>query len=322
MFNGAFRRFSKHTHRLCSSNFSATAKIGDNLARPLRSVLFTPGYGKHLKKVKRSIADCTIIDLEDGVAPSSKDSARSAVAKMFKEESVGNRMMTIRINGRNTEWRDKDLEEISKIERVDAIALPKVECADEVREVAEYLAKNSASKNMNLWGFIETPKGVQNVDEIACAHPMLSVLVMGTSDLSRDLQCLHTRDRLPLLYSLSKCIVAAKANKLQILDGVHLNLDDSSGFEQSCRQGKEMGMNGKSLIHPSTIAIANWFFGPSAEEVELSFRILEAMSEASQKGEGVCVVDGHLVENLHAENARRIISLHEAIQSFEDTADA
>eukprot|EP00611_Tribonema_gayanum_P023786 TRINITY_DN5080_c0_g1_i3.p2 TRINITY_DN5080_c0_g1~~TRINITY_DN5080_c0_g1_i3.p2 ORF type:complete len:303 (-),score=113.91 TRINITY_DN5080_c0_g1_i3:683-1591(-) len=291
-------------------------------ARPLRSVLYTPGFGKHLAKVKTSVADCALIDLEDGVAPSSKVAARKAVAELFQAGGLSNRMLTVRVNGLDTEWGWDDLKAVAKLERVDAIALPKVESPAEVQEVAAYLEKEGASQHTTIWSLIETPKGVQNVDAIAAAHPRQSALVMGTSDLCRELHCLHTKDREPLLYSLSKCVVAARANDLLILDGVHLDLEDSTGFEQACKQGKELGMDGKTLIHPSTVAVANWFFGPSAEDVEQSYRIVEAMQEAMARGQGACLLDGKLIENLHADNALRIIALHEAIQAFEESAAA
>ena len=160
---------------------------------------------------------------------------------------------------------------------------------------------------------METPRGMLHAEEVASSSPRVEALVMGTSDLAKDLQAAHTRERLPMITSLGLCLLAARSAGIAILDGVHLDLADDEGFEYSCRQGKELGFDGKTLIHPKTIEAANRIFAPTDEEVAWSLTIIEAHAEADREGKGVVVVEGKLIENLHVENARRLVAMAEAI---------
>ncbi len=192
--------------------------------------------------------------------------------------------------------------------------LPKVESADAVRQVEAMLDARGAGDRLAIWCMIETPLGVLRVAEIAAASKRIGGLVMGTSDLANDLRARQTADRMPLLTSLGLCLLAARAFDLPILDGVHLDLADDAGFARSCLQGRELGFDGKTLIHPKTIAAANAAFAPSPEDVAWSRRIIAAHDAAMREGKGVVLVDGKLVENLHVADARRLVALATAIE--------
>jgi citrate lyase subunit beta/citryl-CoA lyase len=204
----------------------------------------------------------------------------------------------------------------------DAILLPKVESAAMVRNLEARMARHGAPDGMAIWVMMETPLGILRAEEIAASSERLAVLVMGTSDLVKDLQAQHTPERLPVLTSLSLCLLAARAHGRAVVDGVHLDLQDMEGFEAACRQGLELGMDGKTLIHPKTVEPANRVFAPGEDEVERARRIIDAHAEAERRGEGVVVLDGQLIENLHVLNAKRIVALHEAIQARESGGGA
>lgn len=280
--------------------------------RPRRSALYVPGSNaRALEKARTLDADVLIFDFEDGVAPDRKVEARQQVTAALKGGGYRAEKV-IRINHPGTKLGAADLKAAAK-SGCDAVLLPKVETAQEVRDAALRLAAAGAPQTLGIWCMIETPMGVLRVQEIAFSSPHLTCLVMGTSDLAKDLRARHTPDRLPVLTSLSLCILAARAAGLPILDGVHLNLDDESGFVASCKQGAELGFDGKTLIHPKTIAAANAAFGPTPAEVTLAKRIIAAHAEAMKKGQGVAVVDGELVEQLHVESAKRTVALAEII---------
>ncbi|MEO3435399.1 CoA ester lyase [Inquilinus sp. CAU 1745] len=280
--------------------------------RPRRSILYMPGSNRRALEKGRSLpADGLILDLEDAVAPAAKEEARRQVLEALAEGGYGHRELIVRINGLDSSWGRDDLT-AAATSGADAILLPKVESADMVRSAEEALHAVGAPETLRLWCMIETPLGVLNSREIA-ASPRLEALVMGTSDLAKDLHAAHTPDRLPLVTSLGLCLLAARAHGLAIIDGVHLDLDDDEGFAESCRQGAEMGFDGKSLIHPKTIAEANRAFAPSPDDVARSHRIADAHAEAMAAGKGVVVVDGRLVEALHVAEAARLIALAEAI---------
>jgi citrate lyase subunit beta / citryl-CoA lyase len=281
--------------------------------RPRRSVLYVPGANaRALEKARGLDADGLIFDLEDAVAPDAKTAARDAVAASLAAGGYGRREKLLRINGLATPWGRDDLAAASRM-AVDGVLLPKVESADAVREVEAALVAQGASEEITIWCMMETPLGILRAAEIAGASKRIGGLVMGTSDLANDLRAQHTRDRLPLLTSLGLCLLAARAFDLAILDGVHLDLADDEGFTQSCRQGREFGFDGKTLIHPKTVATANAIFAPSKEEIAWSHRIVVAHEAAIQAGKGIVLVDGKLIENLHVENARRLIALAAAI---------
>ena len=282
-------------------------------ARPRRSVLYMPGANvRALEKGKSLPCDGIILDLEDAVAPDAKVEARKNVLEATNAGGYGDRELLLRINALNSPWGYEDAKAAAKA-KVHGVLIPKVESADEVRQVEAILVANGAPEDLAIWCMMETPRGILRAEEIASASPRLGGLVMGTSDLAKDLHCLHTPMRLPMITSLGICMLAARANGLAILDGVYLDLNDDEGFAASCKQGAELGFDGKTLIHPKTIAAANAAFSPSEEEIAFSRRIIEAHAEAEREGKGVVVVDGKLVENLHVENAKRLVALAEAI---------
>ena len=288
--------------------------------RPRRSVLYMPGSNpRAMEKGKTLQADGLILDLEDAVAPDAKAEARTRIGDAIRGGGYGRRELIVRTNGLNTPWGYEDLV-FAATSGADAVLLPKVESADMVRQAEQVLVASGAPADQRIWCMMETPLAMLNVKEIAGASPRLGGLVMGTSDLAKDLHAAHTRDRLPMITSLGLCLLAARANNLAILDGVYLDLNDDEGFEASCRQGRELGFDGKTLIHPKTLAAANAVFGPSAEEVAWSRRIIDAFQAAVAEGKGVVLVDGKLVENLHVENARRLVALAEAIESMDSAA--
>jgi citrate lyase subunit beta/citryl-CoA lyase len=280
--------------------------------RPRRSALYVPGSNlRALDKARELDADILLFDLEDGVAPELKEKAREQVVAAIARGGYDAELV-IRINHPATRLGGADLKAAARA-GCHAVLVPKTEGAQEVRDAALRLASAGAPPTMALWAMIETPMGVMRVEEIAFSSPHLKCLVMGTSDLAKDLRARHTRDRLPVLTALSLSVMAARAAGTAILDGVHLDLDDEEGFLAACRQGSELGFDGKTLLHPKTIAAANAAFGPTPAEVVWSKRIIAAHAEALARGQGVAVVDGKLIENLHVDSARRTVALAEAI---------
>lgn len=287
--------------------------------RPRRSVLYMPGSNARALEKGRSLpADGLILDLEDAVAPDAKATARDTIAQTLAAGGYGGRELIVRVNGLNTPWGYDDLR-MAAASGADAVLLPKVESADAVRQAEAVLRAAGAPAGQTIWCMMETPRGILNVKEIAGASPAVGALVLGTSDLAKDLHAAHTAQRLPMITSLGLCLLAARAYGLAVLDGVYLDLNDDEGFAASCRQGRELGFDGKTLIHPKTIAACNAAFAPDADEIAQAHRIIAAHAEAAAAGKGVVLVDGKLVENLHVENARRLVALAEAIGRM-DTA--
>lgn len=285
-------------------------------SRPRRSVLFMPGSNaRALEKARQLPADALIFDLEDAVAPNEKETARRQVVETLRQGGYGRRELIVRVNGLMTPWGEGDVAALASA-GADALLLPKVENKQVVDGLEGRMQRAGAPDSMSIWCMIETPRGVMRAEEIASASARLGALVMGTSDLAKDLHCLHTPDRLPFLTSLSWCLLAARANGLAILDGVHLNLEDDAGFAESCRRGRELGFDGKTLIHPKTIAAANAAYAPAPAEVDWSRRVIAAFEEAEAAGEGVVLLDGQLIENLHVEDARRIVGLATMIEAL------
>ena len=277
--------------------------------RPRRSLLYMPGSNpRALEKARDLPADGLIFDLEDAVAPAAKESARAVVAAALAEGGYGGRELVLRVNGSDTPWGHVDLAAAATMP-IHAVLLPKVENPDRVALTVSLLAEFGAPEGLAIWCMLETPRGILYAREIAGASPRLAALVLGTSDLTKDLHAFLTRDRLSLITSLSLAILAARAHGLAVLDGVHLDLADDEGFEAACRQGRALGFDGKTLIHPKQIAAANAAFAPSPEEVEWSRRIIAAHGEAAAAGKGVVLVEGRLIENLHVENARWLLAL-------------
>lgn len=283
--------------------------------RPRRSVLYMPGSNpRALEKGKGLPADALILDLEDAVAPDAKADGRREIAKALADRAgYGRRELVVRVNGLDTPWGHEDLGAMAKA-GADAILLPKVDGAETVRQARRVLAQAGASAELPIWCMMETPRGVLHAEEIA-DEPGVECLVMGTSDLTKDLHAQHTAMRLPMLPSLGICLLAARAARISIVDGVHLDLNDEEGFATACRQGRELGFDGKTLIHPKQIEPANAAFGPSPADVAWARKIIAAFEEARAAGKGVVVVDGKLVENLHVAEARRLVGLAEAVQA-------
>jgi citrate lyase subunit beta / citryl-CoA lyase len=285
-----------------------------------RSVLFMPASNaRALEKARSLPADGLIFDLEDAVAPDAKRAARDGVTQALARGNYGRRELLLRVNALTTEWGHADLVAAAGMP-IDAVLLPKVESADAVRQAEAVLVAAGAPEHLSIWCMIETPRGVLRSEEIASASTRIGGLVMGTADLTKDLRARHTQDRLPLLTSFGLCLLAARAVGVAILDGVHLDLADDEGFLAACRQGRELGFDGKTLIHPKMIAAANSVFAASPEEVAWARRIIAAHSEAIAAGKGIVLVDGKLVENLHVRSAHRTVALAEAIASL-DHAD-
>ena len=285
-------------------------------ARPRRSVLYMPGSNaRALEKGRGLPADALILDLEDAVAPDAKDLARNQIAAAVAQGGYGAREIIVRVNGLDTPWGQEDVKAIAA-SGADAILLPKVESAAMVQELEALMVGAGAPAEMAIMCMMETPLGILKAEEIAGASPRLSCLVMGTSDLVKDLQAAHTPERLPVLTSLSLCVLAARAHGLAVVDGVHLDLQDDEGFAAACRQGRDLGFDGKTLIHPKTVAAANEAFAPGAEEIAWSQKIIAAHQEAAAAGKGVVVVDGKLIENLHVESAQRTVALAEKIEEL------
>ena len=288
--------------------------------RPRRSFLFSPGSNaRALDKGRTLAADGLIFDLEDGVAPEAKEMARRQIAQAIDAGGYGRREMVVRINGLGTEWFEADIAAVAAM-AADALLVPKVDDGATVVEVARRMEAAGAPETMAIWCMIETARGVLNAPRIAAASPRLGAFLVGAADLSKDLRALHTPDRLPLLVSIELCILAARANGLAILDSPFFDISDDAGFERSCRQGRELGFDGKTLIHPRTIAGANAAFGPSEDELAWGRRIIAAHDEAAAEGKGVTVVDGRLIEGLHVAEARELIALADAIAEMEGAA--
>lgn len=285
--------------------------------RPRRSVLYMPGSNaRALDKAKTLPADALILDLEDAVAPEQKALAREQVCTAVTTGGYGGRELIIRTNGLDTPWGKDDLVAAAKA-GPDAVLLPKVESAAQVQAAEALLKASGAPDKTAIWCMMETPKGILHAEEIASASKRLAVFVMGTSDLVKDLNAQHTPLRLPVITSLGLCLLAARAYGLSILDGVYLDLDDEAGFEAACKQGLELGFDGKTLIHPKTIDAANRIFAPSETEVARAHKIIAAFEQASKEGKAVVVVDGKLVENLHVEQAKKLAALADAIAKLQ-----
>lgn len=296
-----------------------TSSSNSGRMRPRRSMIYMPSSNaRALEKAKTLSADGLIFDLEDAVAPDAKSSARAAAVAATKSGAYGKREVLIRVNGLDTEWITDDMNAFAG-SGADGIVLPKVNSADDVQRADQMLRAAGAPADLPLWAMMETPRGIIAAAEIA-ACSRLSGMIAGTADLAKDLHCTHPSDRWPMLSALQACVLAARAYDRWILDGVHVDLEDSDGFEAVCRQGKALGFDGKTLIHPKQIATANTVFAPSASDVERARRLVGAHKEALAAGKGITVVDGRLVESLHVLEAERLIAAAEMISDLEQGA--
>ncbi|WP_435202897.1 HpcH/HpaI aldolase/citrate lyase family protein [Janibacter sp. GS2] len=279
--------------------------------RPRRSVLYMPSSNaRALDKAKTLPVDALILDLEDAVGPDDKPAAREAACAAVQSGEYGDRELTIRVNGIGTRWHDDDLAAASQAGPA-GIVVPKVNTADEVRALVAAMESAGAPEHTTLWAMIETPAAIFNVREIARASDRLAVLVMGTNDLVKELQADHVPGRAPLLTSLSWALLGARESGIAVLDGVYNAVKDLEGFTRECEQGRDMGFDGKTLIHPGQVEVCNSTFAPSEEAVEEAKGILAAWEDGA--GTGVVTFNGKMIENLHVDIARRVLSTHEAI---------
>jgi citrate lyase subunit beta/citryl-CoA lyase len=281
--------------------------------RPRRSVLYMPGSNpRALEKAKTLSADVLVLDLEDAVSVERKLEARDLIVAALRGGGYGKRELVVRVNGLETPWGADDIRAMATL-GADAICLPKVETVQQVQQAARLLDAAGAPDSLKIWIMAETPQGVLNIQACAAAHPRLTAIMMGTSDLAKELRVPHSASRAGFLTSLGLCVLAARANNLDIIDGVHIDLDDDEGLLAVCRQGRELGFDGKSLIHPKQLDAANELFAPSASDVERAKKIIEAWKDAEAQQLGVVLVDGKLVEALHVEEAKRVLTIVEAI---------
>lgn len=279
------------------------------LSCPLRSVLYIPASKpRALDKARGLPVDAIIFDLEDAVSVDEKVASRAILAEALAAGGYGTRLKIVRINAFDTEWGRADAKAAAEM-GADAILLPKVSTPADLDALAEITA------DIPLWAMMETPLGMLNAAAIA-GHPKLQGMVMGTNDLAKELQTRHRADRLPLQAGLGLCLLAAKANGLVIVDGVYNAFKDDEGLKVECDQGRDMGFDGKTLIHPAQVDVTNTAFSPSEAEVELARRQIEAFNEVEASGQGVAVVDGKIVENLHVATARDTLAKVEAIAAL------
>lgn len=279
------------------------------LTRPLRSVLYIPGSKpRALEKARGLACDAIIFDLEDAVSPDEKESARETLAAALAAGGYGPRLRVVRINALDTEWGAEDARAAAAM-KPDAILLPKVGNPGDLEALAEITG------DIPLWAMMETPGAMLNAAAIA-GHRQLQAMVMGTNDLAKDLQTRFRPDRLPLMTGLGLCLLAAKAQGVAIVDGVYNAFKDEEGLRAECAQGRDMGFDGKTLIHPAQLEIANELFSPSAEDVDLARRQIEAYEAVIASGQSVAVVDGKIVENLHVATARETLAKMEAIEAL------
>jgi len=287
--------------------------VSDAILRPRRSVLYMPGANERaLEKAKSLPADALILDLEDAVAPDAKADARKRVAAAAASGEYGYREVTIRVNGPGTAWHADDLRAAAEA-GPDAVVVPKVDSADTVREVERALEAAGAPDRTAIWAMVETPRAMLDARAVAAASERLTVLVMGTNDLAKELHAEHVPGRAPLLTGLSLALLAARDTGKAILDGVYNDVKNAEGFEAECVQGRQFGFDGKTLIHPSQVEPCNRAFAPSADQIAHARKVIDAFDEATREGRGVVTVDGRMIENLHVEDARRILAVAEAI---------
>ncbi|MDZ4740124.1 MAG: CoA ester lyase [Alphaproteobacteria bacterium] len=279
--------------------------------RPRRSVLYMPGSNaRALEKAATLPADALILDLEDAVAPESKELARSQVCAAVKARRFGKREITIRVNGLDTPWGHDDMEQ-AVAAGPDAILVPKIDSATDVAHAHQHMV--DAAPACALWLMIETPRAIFNANAIAEAGGRLACFVMGTNDLVKELRAKHTPGREALLASLNISVLAARAHKLAVIDGVYNDIADAPGFEAVCRQGRALGFDGKTLIHPSQIERCNAAFSPDPAEVLDARAILAAFALPENQGKGTIALNGRMIELLHAEIARQTVALADAI---------
>lgn len=280
---------------------------------PRRSVLYMPSSNaRALEKAKTLPVDALILDLEDAVAPADKPAARDAACAAVTSGEYGERELTIRVNAIGTQWHDDDMTAVAQAGPA-GVVVPKVSSADEVRRLVAALEAAGAPESTRLWAMVETPTAVLDVREIARASDRLAALVIGSNDLVKELQADHVPGRAPLLTALSWSLLAAREAGVAILDGVYNDVRDAEGFRAECEQGRDLGFDGKTLIHPGQVEVCNEVFAPSAEAVEDAKGVLAAWEEGA--GSGVVTYGGKMVEQLHVDVAQRVLATHEVISA-------
>ncbi|TYL49748.1 CoA ester lyase [Nocardioides sp. BGMRC 2183] len=283
--------------------------------KPLRSVLYMPSSNERaLEKAKTLPADAIIFDLEDAVAPDAKPAAREAAAAAVRSGAYGRRQLIIRVNGIGTEWHEADLAAAAQA-GPDVVLVPKVNSADEVQQLVASLEAAGAPERTKLWAMVETPIAMLNALSIAQASDRLTGFVMGTNDLVKELYAEHVPGRQPVITGLGLALLAARAAGIVIIDGVYNDVKDVDGFLAECEQGRQMGFDGKTLIHPGQVEGANTAFAPSAQAVEDARGLIQAWEDG--KGSGVVTYNGKMVESLHVESAQRTLQIHEAITALQ-----
>ena len=288
-----------------------------NEYRPRRSALYMPGANeKALAKAKSLPADAVIFDCEDSVAPDMKAVAREAVAAAVGSGEYGGRELTIRVNGLDTEWFEADVRSAAAAGPA-AIVVPKIGSVADLATVERLLESAGAPDHTRIWAMLETPAAMEAAVDIATSCERLAVLVMGTNDLAKELHAALVPGRHPLLWGLARCVNAARVAGKVILDGVYNDVKNPEGFADECRQGAEMGFDGKTLIHPTQVEPCNVAFSPSDVEIEHAERVIAAFEEAQREGKGVVTVDGRMIENLHVDNARRALAIAAAIDALQ-----
>jgi citrate lyase subunit beta/citryl-CoA lyase len=292
--------------------------------RPRRSVLFMPGSNaRAIEKARTLPADCVVLDLEDSVAPGGKEAAREQAMSAVADGGFGPREVVVRINGLDTEWWLEDVNAAAKA-KPDAILIPKVSSPGHLEDVAERLVDISADRKIRIWAMMETPLAVLNAREIAAAakdvETRLTCLVLGTNDLAKETRARILPGREPMRLWLMICVAAARAYGLDVIDGVYNDFRDEEGFVRECAEARDMGFDGKSLIHPSQIVASNAAFGPIAEEVAQAKAIIAAFDRPENVGKGVIELDGRMVERLHVDMARRTVAIADAIAEREAVA--
>jgi citrate lyase subunit beta/citryl-CoA lyase len=285
--------------------------------RPRRSVLYMPGSNaRAIEKAKTLPADGVILDLEDAVAPDAKIVARKQVAEAVKAGGFGTREVLIRVNGIDTEWHAEDLRAAAHA-APDGVVVPKVSSFEQLELIGRRLLDMSTDLKTRVWAMIETPIAIFNVKEIAAAagdsEIRLAGLILGTNDLAKETGAKFVAGRAPMVPWLTTCILAARAYGVVILDGVYNDLSNADGFLRECEQGRDFGFDGKTLIHPSQVEPCNQVFSPGAADVAQARKIIAAFDQPENKGKGVVSLDGRMVERMHADIARKVVAIADAI---------
>lgn len=279
-----------------------------------RSVLYMPGSNaRALEKARSLAADALILDLEDAVAPAAKQQGRDNIAAALAQGGYGYREVVVRINGLDTPWWQADLASLAGLS-CDAVLIPKVNNADDVLKAEQAMREAGLSDAVEMWLMAETPACIVNIDSIVMASSRVSVIVMGTSDLGKELRVNGAQDRIGFAYVLGRCVVAARMAGLDIIDGVYGELNDDEGFVAACEQGVALGFDGKSLVHPKQLAPCNDLFAPASADLQKARDIIAAWDAADEQS-GIVVVDGKMIEELHVVQARRAVAFAEALAS-------